>query len=163
MKIYFKKWRLLVFPIAMLIMGVIGVRTCMDPKVLWIGMLLVTFSITGLYFGIYPFVHFRPAVIIDERGVEDRRMKIGAIPWSDIDDVFLHPFTSNADLCLKLKNPDDYINKGVTIAGNVQLVQKKTNQPGIYIAFGSFACDVNEAKECVKENIERFGSGGQAS
>jgi len=155
-KIYFKTWRMLILPVAMLLMGVYGIRVCMEIKSLWIGMILIFFSIMGLYFGIYPFVYLMPAIIIDERGIEDKRMKIGVIPWSDISGARVHAFVSGADLCVLLKNPDVYINKSVTLAVNIQQVRKAINEPGIYITFGSFACDSNEVLQYIITNIERF-------
>lgn len=79
------------------------------PRVIgWVGVCFF-----GLGFIVIPVSFFRSGaqVIIDLRGIEDRRMKIGVIPWEEIVEVRMARIESTKFLVLQLKEPRRYLDQ----------------------------------------------------
>lgn len=52
-----------------------------------------------------------PVLIIDEVGIYDARLGIRKIPWGDIDDITVEASYGNRFLCVRVKNPKDYVSQ----------------------------------------------------
>ena len=57
------------------------------------------------------YLRFRPApvILIDQRGIIDRRTQWGLIRWEDLIDAQIEP--RGLFLCLRLENPDQYLTR----------------------------------------------------
>lgn len=53
----------------------------------------------------------RPRLIIDQDGVYDKTLKVGLIPWTDIETAYIKSIQGNSFVCLSLKNTDAYLDK----------------------------------------------------
>jgi hypothetical protein len=53
----------------------------------------------------------RPRLIIDDRGVFDRTLGVGVIPWSEILDAFPRTISSSSFVCLVLRQPESYLSR----------------------------------------------------
>jgi len=51
----------------------------------------------------------RPRIIIDSKGVFDRFLGLGRIPWSEISGARLEFMSDDAMVCLDLREPQDWI------------------------------------------------------
>jgi hypothetical protein len=73
----------------------------------------VTLVVAGAaaLFGAWQFYDGRPRVVIDDRGVLDRRFAIGLIPWTDIEGVRLKRMHGRAQLCLDLRDAAKYTSR----------------------------------------------------
>ena len=71
----------------------------------WIGV-----SFFGLGFIALPVMFFRtgPQVVINDEGIEDRRMKIGIIRWEDIRSLSLGSVKSAKFLCVEVADPETH-------------------------------------------------------
>ena len=70
-----------------------------------------------IFFGSCALVGFRmlfdtrPRLIIDRRGIYDRTIGVGRIPWSDINNAYLKSIRTNDFVCLELRNQNAYLQK----------------------------------------------------
>jgi hypothetical protein len=74
----------------------------------WIGV-----AFFGLGFIAFPIVFFRagPQVLVNEDGIDDRRLKLGLIPWSDIRALSIGSVNSVKFLCIELVDPEKYLSR----------------------------------------------------
>jgi hypothetical protein len=70
-------------------------------SVAFFGLCFVVFSVQLLKWG--------PAVIINETGIEDRRMRIGIFLWEDITAVSSYSVDGGGMLYITVKNPEKYL------------------------------------------------------
>jgi hypothetical protein len=83
----------------------------------------------GLGFIAFPVTCFRsgPQVVINDEGIEDRRLKIGIIPWEDIQSLSIGSLNSVEFLCVKVFEPEKYL---------VRWPRWKRSLAGMNAAFG---------------------------
>ncbi len=77
------------------------------PRVFgWIGI-----GFFGLGFIAFPVMFFRtgPQVIINDEGIEDRRLKAGVIRWADVRAVSIGSVNSAKFLCIEVADPEAYL------------------------------------------------------
>jgi len=74
----------------------------------WIGM-----EFFGLGFVVFPVLFFRTdaQVIINDEGIEDRRLRIGVIRWEDIHSLSIGSVNSVRFLCVELNDPEEYLSR----------------------------------------------------
>src|SRR5215469_11642791 len=53
----------------------------------------------------------RPRLKLDDRGVEDRTLGVGVIPWCEITDAYVKSIKSNDFVCLVVRNPSIWVDK----------------------------------------------------
>jgi hypothetical protein len=70
----------------------------------------------GSFIFIQQIIDARPRMIIDDRGVMDRTLGIGMIPWQDITGARVKRTQNHPFICLELKNEKDYLRKLKPIA-----------------------------------------------
>ena len=58
--------------------------------------------------GTWQILDSRPRLVIGERGVFDRTLKIGVIEWQDINGAFVKRLQGNTFVCLELRDPAKY-------------------------------------------------------
>ena len=58
--------------------------------------------------GAWQLLASRPRLVIGERGVFDRTLKIGVIEWHDINGAFVKRLRGNTFVCLELRDPAKY-------------------------------------------------------
>ena len=79
------------------------------PRVFgWIGV-----AFFGLGFIAIPVMLFRtgPQIVINDEGIEDRRMKIGVILWDDIRSLSIGAVNSTKFLCVDVADPQKYLSR----------------------------------------------------
>jgi len=74
----------------------------------WIGVVFF-----GLGFIAIPIMFFRagPQVVLSEDGIEDRRLKLGLIPWGDIRALSIGSVNSVKFLCIQLVDPQKVLSR----------------------------------------------------
>jgi hypothetical protein len=88
----------------------------------WVG---VVFFGLGSLVAILPRLANRSAQItVDGQGILHHRWKIGTIPWTDIEQVWIGSVHSTRFLCVRLKAPQMYLHK----LGAAQSAMVKVNQ-----------------------------------
>lgn len=74
----------------------------------WFG--LLCFGSSGLVF-MRELRDSRPRIIINELGIEDRKLGVGLIPWSEITGAYIKSVKGNDFICLLLRNPEMWTHK----------------------------------------------------
>lgn len=75
--------------------------------------------------------HVQRRLVINDFGIEDSRFAMGPIPWNEIESAALENKYNNAFLCLKLKEPEKFLNR-------MPLEKKKLFMKHQELGFNSF-------------------------
>jgi len=82
----------------------------MTPRVIgWVG--VVFFGLGSLVSVLPRLANRSPQITVDEQGITRHRWKIGVIPWSDIEQVWIGSVHSARFLCVRLKEPRMYLHQ----------------------------------------------------
>jgi hypothetical protein len=54
---------------------------------------------------------YETRLVINDYGIEDRRLGVGLIPWNQIESVYLESKYSLQYLCLKVRSPEKFLDK----------------------------------------------------
>ncbi|HEV7732470.1 MAG TPA: STM3941 family protein [Candidatus Binatia bacterium] len=98
-------WRyllLLAVSLGFVAIGVTLVVAAGHPVVGWLN--LIVFGVAAATF-LWQIVDRRPRIVIDERGVFDRTLGVGVIPWSDIVGAEIRAITGTTFVALELRDP----------------------------------------------------------
>jgi hypothetical protein len=118
--------------------------TLEDPFARVVGWIGVGFF--GLGFIAMPIAFFRsgPQVVIDDEGIEDRRMKIGTIRWEDIRSLSIGSVNSAKFLCIELVDPDPYLSRLPRRSRWLSSVNRTLGLPTLTIGFSDLRPGLNE-------------------
>lgn len=134
------------------LLGLLGVMLAMCyfltrlPDVLsrtigWIGL-----AFFGLGLIAIPFRLFRtgPQVIINDEGIEDRRMKIGVIRWEDILSMRVDNVGSTKFLCVEIADPEKYVSRLPRRGRWLSGVARRMGFPALTIDFSGLSPGIQE-------------------
>jgi hypothetical protein len=100
----------------------------------------------------------RPRLVIDDRGVLDRTLKIGVIQWHDISGAFVTRHLGYAFLCLELRDPAKYTGQLSTITRRLSTVNRSLGFTDFCLNLGDTDLDADRVRELVvKESADRNG------
>ncbi|MBN2716536.1 MAG: hypothetical protein JXX14_11835 [Deltaproteobacteria bacterium] len=116
----------------------------------WVG--AVFFS---LCFIAIPMRFFRkgPQVIIDENGIEDKRLKIGVIEWRHIDRISEGDIHGTKFLCLHLTDPEIYLQKLPTWKRRLTKSNNAVGFPEFSLSFVGLSPGYTEVRAFVSDQI----------
>jgi len=101
-----KRWLVLLLGAScFVVVGVLLVVSARGPLVGWLN--IVFFGGCGIVFALQAFDR-RPRIVIDDRGIFDRTLRVGTIDWADIRRVSLKRSQGQAFICLDLADPPKY-------------------------------------------------------
>ena len=112
------------------------------PRVFgWIGV-----AFFGLGFVAFPVMFFRtgPQVVVDDQGIEDRRMKIGVIPWQDIRSLSIGSVNSAKFLCVDLVDPEKYLSRLPPWKRRLAAANEALGFSALSISFAGLSPGLNE-------------------
>lgn len=92
-----------------------------EPGSKFIGVVTFIFFGGGSLVALYQVLDRRPRLILSERGVMDRTMRIGTIDWDDVISSRLISIFGTKFIALRLKNPNKYLKrrKGKRLEGEL--------------------------------------------
>lgn len=73
----------------------------------------VTFFGLCLIIFLRQILDWRPRIVIDERGIFDRTLRVGVIEWHDIEHAYLNSIAGNPFVSLVLTDPEKYLQKAI--------------------------------------------------
>ena len=79
-----------------------------DPPVAW--GIVTLFACTSVFFGRRA-LGWHPRLVIDETGVLDRTLRIGLVPWSEIQGAALEFVDEREFVCLQVRHPQESATK----------------------------------------------------
>ncbi|EEF59692.1 STM3941 family protein [Pedosphaera parvula] len=121
-------WRhvlLLIGSLAFVAVGIIIILFSPDKH--WVGwMSILFFGVGGIPIFTWQLLDRRPRLIINDEGIFDRTLRIGWIPWAEIEGAYKKSIASQDFICLKLKKPQKFLKNAsdlqkALIAANQQL------------------------------------------
>ncbi len=77
----------------------------------WVGWMSIAFFGAGIPLFARQLLDSKPRVILDDAGVFDRTLGVGAIPWSEIKGAYVKSVHGNSFVCLVLTDPDRWVRK----------------------------------------------------
>jgi hypothetical protein len=115
----------------------------------WAGILFF-----GLGFIAFPVLLFRsgPQVIIDEKGIEDRRSRMGMIPWEDVREVWVGSVHSTRFLCVEVTENGKYLSKLPKHQRMLAEANVALGFPPITICFSGLSPSLDEVLEYIQAN-----------
>lgn len=112
------------------------------PQVVgWIGV-----GFFGLGFIALPVMFFRtgPQIVINDEGIEDRRLKIGVIQWGDIRSLSIGSVNSAKFLCVGLSDPERYLNRLPRWRRSLTAAVEALGFPALTISFSGLSPGLKE-------------------
>ena len=144
-----KKWRLvLIAPVAM---GLFYYSFGYLPTSFWIlgGALLVV-----LPFSLLSGNGKEPCIVLDDRGVFDRRLKVGVIQWADIKRVYMYSLHGVPYVCLDLRELKKYEARRPVPLRLLSNVQRVFGMSPIAISAGSLDLDSGMLLHKIQEGCQ---------
>lgn len=117
------------------------------------GWLAISFFGLGIPISIKLLLDRRPKLLINDRGISDRRFPFGTIPWEHIESVSLKAIQQQHFLCLHLKNESTYVEKLSGMQQKFVDLNRKLGFPPISIGMGELNVDPTEVKGLVDRYI----------
>ncbi len=115
----------------------------LTPRVVgWMGV-----GFFGLGFIALPVMFFRaaPQVVINDEGIEDRRLKIGVIRWEDIRSLSIGSVHSAKFLCVEVADPERYSSRLPRWSRWLAALNEALGFPALTIGFSGLSPGLNEA------------------
>jgi hypothetical protein len=109
----------------------------LTPQVVgWMGV-----GFFGLGFIALPVMFFRtgPQVVINGEGIEDRRLKIGVIPWENIRSLSIGSVNSAKFLCVELSDPERYLSRLPRWSRSLAAANEALGFPALTISFSGLS------------------------
>jgi len=154
MKCYTSKWKLV--GLLLLTFVMVGISyyctTFSGPAPRMAGWIGVAFF--GLGFVAFPVMMFRsgPQVITGDEGIEDRRLKVGVIRWKDIHSLSIGSVHSTKFLCIKLNNPQEYLDQMPVWKRLLAKVNKAMGFDDLLVSFSGLTPGIDEAWQFLKKS-----------
>jgi hypothetical protein len=77
----------------------------------WIGWMNIVFFGAGIPLFSWQILDARPRLVIDDRGVFDRTLGVGVIPWSEITGAYVKSISGNDFICLELRDATPWLQR----------------------------------------------------
>lgn len=107
----------------------------------WIGV-----GFFGLGFGVLPRMLGKgPIVVIDDTGIEDRRWKLGVIPWDDVQSLQMYEIGSSKFLGIELIDPEKYLSRLRRWRRWLAATNRAMGFPSFAISFAGLTPGIDEA------------------
>ncbi len=109
--------------------------------------------VTIVFFGacgaIFPILFLRtgPQVIINDAGIEDRRWKLGVIPWSDVRLLSVFSIQSSKFLGIELVDPDKYLSRLPSWQRRLAVANRLLGAPEFCISFSGLTPGLRKVVE----------------
>lgn len=112
-QIVFKRshWKIVLLLIVSLTFVAAGAFLVARSPDKWVGWMSITFFGGCAAVFVWQLLDSRPRLIIDDRGIFDRTLGVGVIPWSEIVDAFPRTIASCRFVCLVLRQPEEYLSR----------------------------------------------------
>jgi hypothetical protein len=108
------RWRytlMLFVAVAFVAIGIFLVKNADTTFETWAGWPAIVFFSAAIPIYIWQIIDRRPRLTINERGINDRTMGVGLIPWSEITDSYVKSIKGNHFICLVARNPEMWTSK----------------------------------------------------
>jgi hypothetical protein len=99
-----------------------------------------------------------PLIIINEEGINDKRLRMGVIRWSDIEGVRMHGLGGGYFISLELSNKDQYLSRQPLFARISNQIWRLYNISPIHIKVAYMDVTPDELFELIMSEVEQSRS-----
>jgi hypothetical protein len=131
----------------------------------WLGWLSIVFFGAGIPLFLWQLLDARPRLIIDEKGVFDRTLGVGVIPWPEITGAYLRSIKSADFICLELRNPAPWLERLSPIKRAMASANEALGFSALNLNLSGLAVDARQVHELIlkmvasRELVENQGKG----
>jgi hypothetical protein len=93
-----------------------------------------------------------PQVVIDERGLEDRRSKLGLVDWADVLSLSVGEIRKQKFLCIEVVDPKKYLDRLSTAGRLAAQANRALGFSEITIGFSGLSHSTDEVMKFIREN-----------
>jgi len=133
--------------------AVVGALTIAANHRSVIGWGLVVVAGACAAFGGWQFYDARPRVVIDDRGILDRTLAIGTIPWDDVEGVRLKWLHGHPHLCLDLRNSAKYTERLPTMLRPVVALNRQLGLTDLTVNLDGADPNPERVEALIRERI----------
>ena len=135
----------------------------------WAGWICILFFGAGIPMFLWQLVDARPRLIIDDRGVFDRMLGVGVIPWSEITGAYVCSIKSADFICLELRDPAPWLQRLSPIKRAMVPANEAMGFTALNLNLTGVSADVRQVHELIvkmaasRHMIEVHGPGSSAA
>ncbi len=89
------------------------------------------------------------AMIIDKRGIEDRRFHVGIFTWDQISRLEIRQVESVKILCIHLVDETRFVSSRIGVSNALQMINHALGLPTFSIMFKGLDCDIEDAIDAI--------------
>ena len=142
---------LLVVALCFVAAGVFMLLSGGEPLVGWTGILF--FGGCALVF-VRQLLDERPRIVIDDRGILDRTLRVGVVEWADIQGVYGNSINGNAFLCLDLSDPAKYTGRLSPMMRRVVALNTHLGFTELSLNLSGADVDPERLRELIEKELE---------
>lgn len=105
----------------------------------------------------------RPRIVIDDRGIVDRTLKVGLIEWPDIRSAFLAHIQGNPFLCLDLVDPAKYVERLSPMMRHMVALNRKLGFTDLSLNLTATRVEPERLEELIQKELAVRGVAGRAT
>lgn len=98
---------------------------------------------------VWQIIDSSPRLIIDDKGIYARSLKIGIIPWDEIEGAYIKSLGRQAFICLQLKDYEKYLPKSSSLTNAIAATNKALGLSPISLSFSGIDADINQVCELI--------------
>ena len=145
--------------VGLLLAALLLLAACYVCAFLHVGLIATVAGWFGfVFFGLaflkilWDLLHPATKVIINDDGIEDRRWRVGVVPWEEITEIDLRRIGSAKFLCIEVRDPDKYVGRMSGIHRFFVWANGLLGCPPITIAFTGLSPSIEEAWKYIETN-----------
>jgi hypothetical protein len=138
--------------LALLGMSVAYCISIYQTKIIWFGIAACTISFGGFLHSIWK---HEILVQIDETGIYDRRLGIGKIMWSDVENVHLQLTEENRFLCFRVRDPKPYLARLKGGERERMLFHRSLGFSGFNVDIGALDVNILDLKKQIDVRVKQ--------
>jgi hypothetical protein len=123
----------------------------------WTGWATIAFFGAGVPLFAWQLVDARPRLVIDHRGILDRTLGVGVLPWSEITGAYLRSIHGNDFICLEMRNPDMWLGQLSPIKRAMVSANKALGFTELNVNLSGVAADSAHVLELVLKKSAEVG------
>ncbi|OON68517.1 STM3941 family protein [Hymenobacter sp. CRA2] len=107
------RWRFILLALLMLPFALLGLLLLPEDDVALQVMGLGFLALFGglMVFALVKVIQHKPVLIVSDEGIEDRRLKIGIIPWGEVIRAYELPYLWHKNVQVQVRNPEQFKRK----------------------------------------------------
>jgi hypothetical protein len=133
-------------------LGVVGIVLAHRSVVAWV---VAIVGGAAALIAAWEFHDRRPRLVIDDRGVLDRRLAVGTIAWDDIQDVHVKRVNGRPQLCLDLPNAAKYTSRLPQPLRRLVPLNRQLGLTDLSVDLTGLATDPLDLEAAVRDELNR--------